>query len=181
MYRGYNPYKVNHKTKLVSYPSQTHNNYYNITFSFNKTTALLLLHRFQLHRQPRPQHTDGKEGPVDFFRLFFTPEVVDIIYIQSSLYAEQQHHTHKDYLDHHPHARAHDWVRNPLKRSEIEPLLAILLTMGVLGFLTLRLGSLKYNVPQHKINNYTITMFRSYWSTKWPFGNTIFSNIMSGR
>ena len=84
-------------------------------------------------------------------------------------------------LNHHPHAHAHDWVRNPLKRSEITPLLAILLTMGVLGFPTLRLGSLKYNVSQHKINNYTITMFRSYWSTKWPFSNTIFSNIMSGR
>ena len=120
-----------------------------------------------------------RKDPVDFFRLFFSPEVIDNIYIQSSLYAlyaEQQHHTHKDHLDHHPHAHAHDWVRNPLKRYEIEPLIAILLTMGVLGFPTLRLGSLKYNVPQHKINNYTITMFRSYWSTKWPF-----SNIMSGR
>ena len=45
-----------------------------------------------------------------------------------------------------------------MKRNEIEPLLAILLTMGILGFPTLRLGSLKYNVPQHKLINYTITM-----------------------
>ena len=36
-----------------------------------------------------------------------------------------------------------------MKRSEIEPLLAIFLTMGILGFPTLRLGSLKCNVPQH--------------------------------
>ena len=54
-----------------------------------------------------------RKDPVDFLRGLFSPEVIDNIYIQSSLYAEQQHHTHKDHLDHHPHVRAHELGQEP--------------------------------------------------------------------
>ena len=38
----------------------------------------------------------------------------------------------------HKHARGNDLKKNPITRNEVEPLLAILLTMGVLGYPSVR-------------------------------------------
>lgn len=82
-----------------------------------------------------------RKEPVDFFHLFFTPEVKDIIYSETTRFAEQQLSANSEYLNSHPYSRGHDWLRNPMRREEVDPLLAILLTMGLLGFPTLRFGS----------------------------------------
>ena len=38
----------------------------------------------------------------------------------------------------HRHARGNEWRRNPMDRSEVNPFLAIIITMGVVGYPTLR-------------------------------------------
>lgn len=92
--------------------------------------------------------------PVDFFRLFFTPELIDIIFSETTRYAEQQLADNDHYLNAHPHARGHDWLKHPMEREEVEPLLAIFLTMGILGFPTLRYGSkIKKIISHHSISH----------------------------
>ncbi len=78
------------------------------------------------------------KSPVEFFRLFFTPEVIELIFNETTRYAEQQLAASKDYLDTHPHARGHDWLKRPMKKEEVEILLALLITMGVIGYPTIR-------------------------------------------
>ncbi len=79
----------------------------------------------------------GKE-PIDFFRLLFDDRVLDVIFTETTRYAEQYLEREREYLQQHPHARAHDWRRAPLTCKELEVFLALLLAMGVCGFPTLR-------------------------------------------
>ena len=72
------------------------------------------------------------KAPVDFFRLFFDDCVMDLILQETTRYAEQYH------LETHPHARAHEWRRQPLALKDVEVFLAILIGMGICGFPTLR-------------------------------------------
>ena len=76
--------------------------------------------------------------PVDFFNLFFTPEVKNLIYTESVRYTEQILTSSKAHLNQHPKARRHEWIRTPMRREEIDPLLAIIITMGIMGFPTVR-------------------------------------------
>ena len=43
------------------------------------------------------------------------------------------------HLNENPKARGHEWIRTPMRREEVDPLLAIITTMGIMGFPTLRL------------------------------------------
>ena len=95
---------------------------------------------------PVPQFTESPgltvdmtgKSPVDFFNLFFSTEVKDVIHTETCRYADQQLHANAEFLQTHPHARGHDWHRKPMKRNEIVPFLATIIAMGVVGFPTIR-------------------------------------------
>ena len=76
--------------------------------------------------------------PLDFFNLFFNETVKNIIHNETNRYAEQVLTESESYLDDHPHARGHDWIRNPLKKEEINPFIAVIICMGIVGLPTLR-------------------------------------------
>ena len=78
------------------------------------------------------------EKPLDFFNLFFTPDVKEHIHTETCRYAQQQLEINEEYLQQHTHARAHEWKRNPMKLEEVNTFLSILIVIGVLGFPTLR-------------------------------------------
>ena len=62
----------------------------------------------------------------------------DLVYIETVEYAEQEIASNAAYLQEHPHARGNEWIKHPMTREEVNPLLSILITMGVVGFPTLR-------------------------------------------
>lgn len=88
----------------------------------------------------RPGVVPNMEGksPVDFFRLIFKEKVMKLIYTETCRYASQYLDREKEYLDKHPHARAHDWCRTELTVKEIEAFLALLIAMGMCGLPTQR-------------------------------------------
>ena len=100
-----------------------------------------------------------------------------MITTETCKYAEQKIHQNADHLRQHKEARGNQWKRNPMKREEVNPFLAIILTMGIIGYPRVRLVS---TVTSHLLPDNLHTN-RDYWSTKWPFNTGIFSSIMSGR
>ena len=79
-----------------------------------------------------------EKSPIDFFRLFFSEQVLNLIETETRQYTEQYLRRESDYLQQHPKARAHEWKRFPLTRKELEVFLALIIAMGVCGFPTLR-------------------------------------------
>ena len=53
------------------------------------------------------------------------------------IYAHQYMESNKDYIDHHPKARVHDWVRQPMVLKEVDTLLVIIIAIGLVGYPTL--------------------------------------------
>ena len=80
----------------------------------------------------------GRNSPIDFFRLFFNDKVMDLIFTETTRYAQQYLEREREYLQQHPQARAHAWEREPLTLKELEVFLAILIAMGICGFPTIR-------------------------------------------
>ena len=80
----------------------------------------------------------SNKAPVDFFRLFFDDHVMELILKETSRYAEQYLERERDYLATHPHARAHEWRKQPLTLKEVEVFIALLIGMGLCGLPTLR-------------------------------------------
>ena len=80
----------------------------------------------------------AEKSPIDFFGLFFSEQVLDLIETETRRYTEQYLRRESDYLQQHPKARAHEWKRFPLMRKELEVFLALIIAMGVCGFPTLR-------------------------------------------
>ena len=78
------------------------------------------------------------KAPIDFFRLMSDDRVLDVILTETRRYATQYLEREKEYLEQHPKARAHDWLRAPLTQKELEVFLALILAMGVCGFPTMR-------------------------------------------
>ena len=72
--------------------------------------------------------------PVDLF----SSQVKDPIYNETCRYAEQQIASIEPYLQQHCHAQGNEWVKHPMTRDEVDSLLSIIITMGVIGFPTLR-------------------------------------------
>jgi hypothetical protein len=62
----------------------------------------------------------------------------DLIYEEYVKYASQYLEDKEEYLNDHKYARANDLKRNPIRREEINTLLAIIITMGKLGYPTIR-------------------------------------------
>ena len=77
-------------------------------------------------------------APIDFFRLFFSGRVLDLIHSETRRYADQDLEREREYLQEHPRARAHEWRRAPLLLKEVEVFLALIIAMGICGFPTLR-------------------------------------------
>ena len=86
----------------------------------------------------------------DFFKLYFTDQIIDHIVIQTNLYTQQFIEQHQINLT--PHSLIHQW-----KATEILTLLAVVILMGAV----------------HK------PRFAMYWSTDSLISTPIFSQIMS--
>ena len=78
------------------------------------------------------------KAPIDFFRMFFDGEVLDLIHSETSRYVDQYLEREREHLQQHPKARAHEWRRAPLLLKEVEVFLALIIAMGICGFPTLR-------------------------------------------
>ena len=76
--------------------------------------------------------------PLAFFNLYFTSAVKHLIYVKSVRCAEQVIASMESYLHDHPNTCGHDWRRNSMKHEEVHPLLAIIITMGVVGYPSMR-------------------------------------------
>ena len=53
------------------------------------------------------------------------------------IYDHQYMESNKDYIDHHPKARVHDWVTQPMVLKEVDALLVIIIALGLVGYPTL--------------------------------------------
>ena len=62
----------------------------------------------------------------------------DLIYTETVRFAEQELASFEEYLNKHRHACGNEWKRNRMDRNEVNPVLAIIVTMGVVGYPTLR-------------------------------------------
>ena len=69
---------------------------------------------------------EGK-SPVDFFRLLFDEHVMQLIFTETSRYADQYMEREKVYLDAHPNARAHEWHRTALTPKEMDAFVTLLI------------------------------------------------------
>ena len=78
------------------------------------------------------------KSPTDFFRLFFSEDVIKLLHTETVRYTEQYMDREKEHLQEHPQARAHEWRRAPLLLKELEVFLALIMAMGICGFPTLR-------------------------------------------
>ena len=79
-----------------------------------------------------------ESSPIDCFRLFFDDSVLELIFTETTRYANQYLERETEHLQTHPQARAHQWRRAPLTMKEVEAFLALLIGMGNCGFPTLR-------------------------------------------
>ena len=102
-----------------------------------------------------PDMTDKE--PVDYYRLFVTDSLLQNVLDETNHYGEQYVESHQDYLEAHPRARPHDFVKRRFTMSELLRLLVLIITMGIVD-----LPSLK-----------------DYWSTSWPFCTPHFSSLLS--
>ena len=55
-----------------------------------------------------------EKSPVDFFRLFFSGQVLDLIHHETKRYTDQYLQNEREYLQQHLKARAHEWRKAPL-------------------------------------------------------------------
>ena len=51
-------------------------------------------------------------------------------------YAEQVFTSSEVHLNYHSKAHRHEWIKNPMETEEVYPLLAIIITMGIMWFPT---------------------------------------------
>ena len=78
------------------------------------------------------------EEPVEFFNVLFDDTIKQHVWQESTRYAEQYIEKNKQYLEDHPQARAHDWIRRPMVLKEVDALFAMVIAMGIVGLPTLR-------------------------------------------
>lgn len=76
--------------------------------------------------------------PVHYFNALFDTNVKDLIFHETSRFSEQETIAIQEHLDQHKHARGNKWRNSPMRREEVDPLLAILIIIGVVGYPTQR-------------------------------------------
>ena len=69
---------------------------------------------------------------------FLQPFLYIRIYTETVKYAEQMLTSSEAHLNDHPKAHGHELIRNSMQREEIDQLLAIIITMGIMEFPTIR-------------------------------------------
>ena len=79
------------------------------------------------------------KSPIDYFTLYFNENVREHIHRETTRYAKQYMAMNATFLQEHPQARAHDWVRHPMTLKEVDVVIALLIAMGLVGYPTLRL------------------------------------------
>ena len=77
------------------------------------------------------------KSPVDFFNLLFSKEIKENIWTETTRFADQYIQKH-DFIDSHPKARVHDWIRQSITLKEVDALLSIIIAMGIVGYPTIR-------------------------------------------
>ena len=77
------------------------------------------------------------ETALDFFNLFFSTEVKEMIHTETTRYAKQNMPT-EEYLRDHPNARGNEWQRKPMMLEEVDTFLATAIIIGIMGFPKLR-------------------------------------------
>ena len=80
----------------------------------------------------------NNKPPVDFFFQLFDERVMDLLYGETTRYASQYLQKNTEYLEGHPHARAHEFKKNPLTPKEIEVFISLVIAMGICGFPSIR-------------------------------------------
>ena len=78
------------------------------------------------------------KSPVDFFNLLFSKEIKETILTETTRFADQYIQKHADFIDSHPKARVHDWIRQSMTLKEVDALLSIIIAMGIVGYPTIR-------------------------------------------
>lgn len=68
---------------------------------------------------------------------FFTEDVTNYVYNETTRYAQQHLATYEDYLREHKYARENSSKLNPLKKEEINPLLAVIIFICLVTFPTI--------------------------------------------
>ena len=91
------------------------------------------------------------KSPLDFFHLFFTREVMDLLFSETQRYISQYLDREAEYLEQHPQARAHMWHRSPL-----------MLRVGHLSCPGDRYGCLWLSNPQVNKTWYTKCVIHTY-------------------
>ena len=61
----------------------------------------------------------SSKEPIEVFDELFTHEITNKILVETNRYANQYIDSHEEYLELHPRARAHDFVRTPFSIVEI--------------------------------------------------------------
>ena len=84
-------------------------------------------------------------SPVDCFLQLFDQCVLELLHKETLRYLEQYLEDNKEHLDEDPNARVHDLARHPITLEDMEVLIAILVGMGICGFLTVRLSTFLSN------------------------------------
>ena len=91
------------------------------------------------------------ESPLQYFSLFFTPDMLQHIVEQTNLRAEQYISSH----DLAPHSRIRLWSKGVHDIGELQRFLAMVIVMGLVRY------------PQ----------IESHWSTMWPYSSSAFSSV----
>ena len=69
---------------------------------------------------------------------FLQPFLYIRIYTETVRYGEQMLTLSEVHLNDHPKAYGHELIRNSMQREEVDQLLAIIITMGIMEFPTIR-------------------------------------------
>ena len=98
-----------------------------------------------------------KQDPINFFQQYFTADLNELILSETTRYANQYVASHKQFLEDHPRARAHQFSKKPFTQSDLDRFIALVIVMGVV------------NMPQAA----------NYWNRRWPFYSTNISSVMT--
>lgn len=69
--------------------------------------------------EPVPTRDLGSNTPAEVFQELLIPEIADDILLETNRYADQYVDSHSNYLEVHPRARAHDFIRSPFSIVEL--------------------------------------------------------------
>ena len=93
------------------------------------------------------------KSPIDFFQLFLTDNILQMVVEQTNLFAEQFIQSHELAR----HSRVQQWGRSSHDINEIKRFLALVIIMGLVSYPSIE----------------------DSWVTSWPFATATFSSVMS--